>query len=133
MLIQTSIYLSILKIIASSFQKMLLSGCTLQTHHTFDFDLYSHRVPFVILYILKYSAVPLKHCLGSIEMGHVISKMCYKETILQRNYRMLYQNMCYKKVYYKETILYQYLRGWSCTHLSRSSITGFISFSHSSS
>ena len=27
---------------------MLLRGSTLRTHHKFDFDLYSHRVPFVI-------------------------------------------------------------------------------------
>ena len=50
-LIQTSIYSSILKIIASNFQNMLLGGSsggsTLQTHHKFDYDLYSHRVPFV--------------------------------------------------------------------------------------
>ena len=27
---------------------MLLSSSTLHTHHKFDLDLYSHRVPFVI-------------------------------------------------------------------------------------
>ena len=27
---------------------MLLSGSTLQTHQKYDFDQYSHRVPFVI-------------------------------------------------------------------------------------
>ena len=44
----TSIYSSILKIIDSNFQEMLLRGSTLQTLHQLDFDCHKHKVPFVI-------------------------------------------------------------------------------------
>ena len=71
-------------------------------------------------------------CLGSIGMGCVISELCYKVTILQRNYWkmdilwsfsynffvkfcaerfwchimfLFYQNLCYIKVCYKGTAL----------------------------
>ena len=64
-LIQTSIYASILKIIASNFQKMLLSGSTLQTHYKFDFDLYSYRVPFVISWPIYLYSRDLKAMDGS--------------------------------------------------------------------
>ena len=67
-------------------------------------------------------------CLGSIGMDHVVSEFCYKETILQSNYRkmtilwsfscaifhgkfeatsrLLYPNLCYNKMCYKKTPLY---------------------------
>ena len=48
MLLQTSIYSSILKITASNFQEMLLRDNTLQRHHELDFDEHNHKVPFVI-------------------------------------------------------------------------------------
>ena len=38
MLLQTSVYLSMLKINASNFQGMLLRDSTLQRHHELDFD-----------------------------------------------------------------------------------------------
>ena len=48
MLLQTSIYSSILKITASNFQEMPLSDFTLQRHHELDFDEHNHKVPFVV-------------------------------------------------------------------------------------
>ena len=81
-------------------------------------------------------------CLGSVEMDLVISESCYKQTILQSNYRkmiilwsfsynsfvklngkkmrghnitMLYPNLCYNEVCYKGTALYH----------TKKSITGF--------
>ena len=45
MLLQTSIYLSILKITASNFQRMLLRDSTLQGQHEIDFDGRNHKVP----------------------------------------------------------------------------------------
>ena len=48
MLLQTSIYSSVLKITASNFQEMLLRDSTLQRQHKLDFDEHNHNVPFVI-------------------------------------------------------------------------------------
>ena len=48
MLIQTSIYLLILKITASNFQGKVLSESTLQGQHKLDFDEVNHKVAFVI-------------------------------------------------------------------------------------
>ena len=48
MLIQTSIYSSILKVTSSNFQGIFLSNSTLQRQHNLDFDLYNLKVPFVI-------------------------------------------------------------------------------------
>ena len=52
MLLQTSIYSSILKITASNFQEMLLRDSTLQRHHELDFDEHNHKVPFVISWLI---------------------------------------------------------------------------------
>ena len=48
MLFQTSIYLSILKITASNFQKLLLKDSTIQRQHKLDFAEHNDKVPFVI-------------------------------------------------------------------------------------
>ena len=58
MLLQTSIYLSILKITASNFQRMLLRNSALQGQHPLDFDQHNHKVPFVISWPKCISGVP---------------------------------------------------------------------------
>ena len=48
MLLQTSIYSSILKITASYFKEMLLRDSTLQRQHKLNLDDQLHKVPFVM-------------------------------------------------------------------------------------
>ena len=48
MLLQTSIYPSILKITASNFQETLLRDSVFKWQHLLDFDEYNHKVPLVI-------------------------------------------------------------------------------------
>ena len=59
MLPQTSIYLSILKITASNFQKMLIRDSTLQRQHELDFDGHNHKVPFVISWPISFCRIPI--------------------------------------------------------------------------
>ena len=63
-----------------------------------------HFNPFIIL------------SLGSIEMDHVISELCYKGVVLQKNYRkittgsqdmtVLYPNPCYNEGRYNVVEVY---------------------------
>ena len=74
-----------MKIIA--FQKMLLSGSTLLTHHKFDFDSYSHRVPFVISWPI---------CIKTLDL--VVSEKIYYKFI---NHYVLKKTRKYEILFYE--------------------------------
>ena len=70
MLLQTSIYSSILNVTASNFQEMLLRDSKLKWQYKLDFDEQSHQVPFVISLPI-YIAVSELRCILSRICGLV--------------------------------------------------------------